>query len=298
MAETAEYEAREALSGATRVWARMGEPAKRRRSVALHALACFVPIAGPVYVLGRQFLWARSAAWRIEKPIPQFSGEDAVPIAATAGETLRIGFLAAVTLFAWMLVAAVVQAMLGLLPAGLGVAGGIVGAIIAAFLLVIALVAALRAAIYSSMKPGFQVGTAFAMAGHAPLRLCRVAVFVVLALVLLAVVALAILSPLVYAAASALGLIPQIPFGIGRASVALSALPLIALVITGVAFAAMYGLVLLGFMAAGLLGDWMADFDVASWGPSTDPLPFMTGSRPAPEPDAPVPPEATELQGE
>lgn len=237
--------------------------------------ALFVPIVGPIGVLGYVLEWARLTAWGVASSPKQKR--------VRVGECIVSGFRAFVVLFVWSLCCSLIGALLALVPL-LGSLAAFAWSVFSMFIGVLSMIAALRATIYQSVTAGLDPKATWEMAKRDVSGLVRV--FGILAagtgIMFCAIVAGSVLM--------VLSILPQvISFGgyielydslmtdaermrlffemvasfVGVLGVILVGLVLVVSVITIV-------MSMLGYTALGL---WLRQFNVAAWGAEKDPLP-------------------------
>lgn len=279
-----------------RSWAMLTQEKGWWKPVVLCALACLVPIVGPLAVLGYELEWSRRVSWgSTEAPARHVS----------VGDLISSGWRGFVALLGWAFVGAFIGQILPLIP--------IIGDLLSAlwvvaliFLGMVVMVCAVRATIYQSFKAGYRVETLWAMASHDPWGLMRIWLMRLVIGIVEKVVALIVILP------SLLGTVPYFVrlFGYVDAyyyyiddyeafELMLDALGYFISHVGG-ALIAVLAIALLVKCFSGLLtycslGLWMRQFDVPAWGKDEDPLPetAFAEEKPSlpPAPPAPVSPE-------
>ncbi|MEY8437699.1 DUF4013 domain-containing protein [Atopobiaceae bacterium 24-176] len=146
----------------SRSWAMLTQDKGWWKPVLVLALCMFVPIAGPIAVLGYMFAWARLTAW----------GVDAAPkqTRVDVGGCFKTGWTAFVVYLGWgILLAAIVyvlQAAFSAMGAGIGSFMGFVLSVGELICGLFIMVAALRAVIYGKIGPGFGFSKVWTMVSH------------------------------------------------------------------------------------------------------------------------------------
>lgn len=265
------------------------------KPILLLALAMFVPVAGPLAVMGYAFEWARLIAW----------GADGAPkqTGVKVGELIKAGWRAFIPALVWGLVLATIcSVLLGFLGLFLwGTAYEVVEvlvAVAAGFVELIIAVASLRAVIYERIGAGMGIGHVFKMVGRDPEGLVRVWLIPLIGGVALGLIAFVLMMVMVMACVPALTQIAFGTMGMGGYpmgqyvepasiqaliwSILSTVLPLV--VVFGYILSVM-GLIV-EMTCMGALGLWTRQFDVAAWGDPSDPLPDETPALPNPSPSA------------
>ena len=257
----------------------------------LLGLIAFIPVFGPVVLLGYAFGWARDIAWGVHMPLPAriFGNED--------GLLYRRGLI----VFVICVVCCVVipgalegcwdaLAGRGLSNVSHAVWGGAGGAAIvspvyslfslAVFLasVMFFLVASMRASIYGRLGPGFQIPRLWAMMRHDMKGLLRVLGFSIVLAIVPAVVTGIVGSLLVggFISVGAYGLFsngtaPDMMFVLAAGMcLVVICLALAVVVSAASAFAVV--------MQARAVGYWTRQFDVPAWRGQDDPMPFEMAS--------------------
>lgn len=251
------------------------------------ALANFVPIVGPLGVLGYVLEWARLTAWGVDSA-PKQKG-------VRVGECISSGWRGFVAILGWAILWGIIGAILssislfGLLNFAVFVAGIFVNTLLD--------VCAIRATIYQRIGAGYRADRIADMVkadfeGIARVTGIRVVMQVVIGFVvgLLALIAFMPLFLQVAVIASrsgytASGSLSQAAISamISSISQAIPAFVIMAVICSILATAAS----LISTTAAAL---WVRNFDVPSWGNSEDPIPSLANavasSAPAPAPTA------------
>lgn len=258
------------------------------KPILLMALACLVPVVGPLAVLGYAFEWARLSAWGVDSS-PKQKG-------VKIGGCLSSGWRAFVVILVWSLVlgiaCAIVGSILTFLLRGIGSA---VITIVEFVLGAPIMVAAMHACIYEKIGAGFKFARIFEMIKRdweglaktllIPLALCAI---------------LAALTSLVFSVMIGFALpdIMRLAYEIEYYGDNYTIATLVASILRGV----LPGTVLFSYVALVLgsagsllftnsIGLWMSQFDVRSWGGPDEPLPAEANALP-PAAATPVEPAA------
>ncbi len=277
----------------SRAWAMLTQDKGWWKPVLVLALCMFVPIAGPIVMMGYVFAWARLTAW----------GVDAAPkqTRVDVGGCFKAGWTAFVVYLGWgALLAAVVYVLKAAFsPMGSGVSSFMnlvlfVGQWVCG---VFIMVAALRAVIYGRIGPGYGFSKVWTMVSHDFSGLVRVLGIDLLGTVVEVVIGIAVGLCLFAAAFPAIAQVAALAtWGDGDAYALywllqtvgplLSAwLPLVVLA-TYVTVAVEIVFAMLAVTAAAI---WMRQFDVPAWGDPSDPVPVVGGPATPVSPVNPVP---------
>ena len=261
----------------------------------LLGLIAFIPVFGPVVLLGYAFGWARDIAWGVHMPMPAriFGNED--------GLLYRRGLIVlAICIVCCVVIPGALEgcwdalAGRGLSNVSHAVWGGAGGAVVvspvyslfslAVFLasVMFFLVASMRASIYGRLGPGFQVPRLWAMMRHDMKGLLRVlGLSIVLAIV--PAVVTGVIGSLLFAGVIGVGayglfwngaspdMMMVVAAGMG---LIVFCLALAVVVSAASAFAVV--------MQARAVGYWTRQFDVPAWRGQDDPMPFEMASSGAP----------------
>ena len=270
------------------------------------AVAMFVPIVGPLAVLGYAYEWARLSAWNVDAA-PKQRG-------VNIGGCLAAGWRVFVVILVWMLlwgvatsiVTAIIAALrIRLLSSLLSVALSVAQL----FLSLVVMVAALRAVIYGKISAGLSLSRVFEMVSRDSAGLFKnIAITLVTTLVVGGICVVGGLVLISFVMPDIVKLVYEVEYL--SATSASDPSDLIAIV----------GSILRTFLPAGVLmfyvslvfsvagnllltnsiGLWMRQFNVGSWGGPGDPLPAAAAPLPpvpAPAPNpAPTPVPATSPQ--
>ena len=257
----------------------------------LLGLIAFIPVFGPVVLLGYAFGWARDIAWGVHMPMPAriFGNED--------GLLYRRGLIVLVICVVCCVVipgalegcwdALAGRGLSNVSHAVWGGAGGaaIVSPVYSLFSLAVFLasvmfflVASMRASIYGRLGPGFQIPRLWAMMRHDMKGLLRVLGFSIVLAIVPAVVTGIVGSLLVggFISVGAYGLFsngtaPDMMFVLAAGlCLVVICLALAVVVSAASAFAVV--------MQARAVGYWTRQFDVPAWRGQDDPMPFEMAS--------------------
>lgn len=276
----------------SRSWRMMTQDKGWYKPILVLALCCFVPVAGPIAVLGYALSWARLTAWGVDSAPKQ--------TAVDVGGCFKAGWYGFVVALVWSLALSVAE---GVVMGLLSFIGGPVESVLSLAVYVLAwlagllvLVALVRTAVYERIGAGFGVSQVWAMATHDFSGLMRVLGIEVLALVVGGVVGFVLVMAM---AASLLPVVMQLAYLTsyadsygavwvldGLLSMLSGWLP--ALVLVGYVFnviSCVFELLVLNAVAL-----WMRQFNVAAWGAPSDPVPLPTTPVPAGGAPAPVVP--------
>jgi hypothetical protein len=233
--------------------------------VILLALASLIPIIGPIAVVGYILVWAREAAWGLDRPIPRKLGD--------LGDLLKLGFFATVIIVVWVMILAIISVGLSSLPFIFGVIGSLAGDVLMVGGFMICSIAVLRATIYNSITPGFQLKMAWEMAKHDWKGLARVLCIGLVGSFAVGVLAVLLLLPIF----AGLGILfTGFMYGNSTFTVAFVSLGIFAVLwVIVIACLVMFADTLVSIIFYRALGIWMEQFKPGTWGPSQQPLPFM-----------------------
>ncbi len=257
----------------------------------LLGLIAFVPVFGPVVLLGYAFGWARDIAWGVHMPMPAriFGNED--------GLLYRRGLIVlAICIVCCVVIPAALEgcwdalAGRGLNNVSRAVWGGpggaaVVSPVYSLFSLAVSLaslmfflVASIRASIYGRLGPGFQVPRLWAMMRHDMKGLLRVlGLSIVLAIV--PAVVTGVVGSLLFAGVISVGAYGFFSNGASPDMMLVVAggmgLIILCLVMAVVVSAASAFAVV---MQARAVGYWTRQFDVPAWRGQDDPMPFEMAS--------------------
>lgn len=242
------------------------------KPVLVLALATFVPIVGPLGVLGYELEWARLTAWGVDSA-PKQKG-------VRVGECISSGWRGFVTILGWMIAWGIVSAILsavslfGLLNLAVFVAGFFVNTLL--------LVCAIRATIYQKIGAGYQANRIADMVKADFEGVARVTGIYTLSQMIVGLVA-GLLSLMAF-----MPLFVQIAAIGSRAGRAMTesqvagailnvmsqAIPAVLVIVV---VCTILGTIvsLVSITAAAL---WVRNFDVSSWGESGDPIPCLTSA--------------------
>lgn len=280
----------------SRSWAMLTQDKGWWKPVLVLALCMFVPIAGPIAVLGYMFAWARLTAW----------GVDAAPkqTRVDVGGCFKTGWTAFVVYLGWgILLAAVVyvlQALFSAMGPGIGSFMGFVLSIGELICGLFIMVAALRAVIYGKIGPGFGFSKVWTMVSHDFPGLLRVLGIELLGSAVQAVVGVVLgiclfasAMPLVFQLASMAAWgdfdvsyldASTLYWFLGSVGSVLSAwIPLIVLI----SYLFVFVDLVFSMLAVTACALWIRQFNVPAWGGPGDPVPVVGDPVP---PDSPVNP--------
>ena len=256
----------------------------------LLGLIAFIPVFGPVVLLGYAFGWARDIAWGVHMPLPAriFGNED--------GLLYRRGLIVlAICIVCCVVISGALEgcwdalAGRGLSNVSHAVWGGAGGAVVVSpvyslFSLAVSLasvmfflVASMRASIYGRLGPGFQVPRLWAMMRHDMKGLLRVlGLSIVLAIVPAAVTG--IIGSLLFAGVIGVGAYGFFSNGASPDMMLVVAGGMGLIMAVVVSAASAFAVV----MQARAVGYWTRQFDVPAWRGQDDPMPFEMASSGAP----------------
>ena len=240
--------------------------------------ASFVPIVGPLGVLGYVVEWARLTAWGAVSSPKQKNVQ--------VGACIASGWRVFVVMLAWAIASALITAVLAIIP----IAGPLLlfAWMIFSFLFnLMVMVAALRATIYQKISAGFRVSTIWQMVKSDLDGLIRIfgmqvagaAVSGVIGAIVTIVSLVALVPQIVYYAdyvsefdaIMSNSMRMNLAFEmLGKFLAVLGPAIVVAVVISGVVSVIM---MMLGYTAVAL---WMRQFNVPAWGREEDPLPPST----------------------
>ena len=257
----------------------------------LLGLIAFIPVFGPVVLLGYAFGWARDIAWGVHTPLPAhiFGNED--------GLLYRRGLIVlAISVVCCVVIPGVLEGCWDVFAGrGLGsVSDAVWGAAgrstlvapvyslfnlaVSLLALVFYLVASMRASIYGRLGPGFQIPRLWHMVRHDTKGMVRiVGLSIVLALVPM-VVAGAFLGVL-SAGMAGMGLFSILTGGtVADAALLVALVSLLVLACFAVAVVVSAASTFAVVMQARAVGYWTMQFDVPAWRGQDDPMPFEMAS--------------------
>lgn len=228
-----------------------------------------VPVFGQVVALGYFYRWARDAAWGIEGGLPKCrSGLRAV---------VKAGAIVLVTALCWGLVFDAMLSLLGTIP--------FIGLLFDLLFLPLMLIASmfflvmgLRGVIYDSFEPALQVRQAWEMVRREPqgfLRIFAISLLPVLLTLPLGLLLFALFAA-GYAGADSGQTAALLSTWTSVSSGYIPFLVILCLLITALIF---FGCLLIEAVIARSLGYWMAQFEPARWGSSSEGVPSGTGPR-------------------
>ncbi len=283
----------------SRAWRLVTQQKGWWKTILLMGVALLVPIAGPLAVLGYQLEWARLLAWDVNEPIN--NGE--VHVGKLIGSGWR-GFLA---MLGWGILDALIGNVLSEVP-GLGGLLDLVWTICGIFISMMVMVAAIRATIYQKVGAGYAAKNLWEMLRRDPVGLVRVWFISFVASIIESIIAFMVLF------VSIISVLPNMLDSIetlyyygdmmSQREAAFYVFDLIGTFFGGVWPSLLLLLVITLFLAAlvatltfAALALWMRQFDVPSWGKSSDPLPASRVEDAAEkdydaEPEVPVAPVA------
>lgn len=260
------------------------------KPVLLLSLAAFVPIFGPLALLGYTLEWARLTAWGIDSS-PKQAGVD-------IWACIAVGWRAFLVSVCWALPYALVVGILRSLG-GNGVVGDVLSfliTLVGVFVSIVIMVACLRATIYQQFTAGLGLGRIIEMVDADPKGILRIAGISLFASVIIMVVSGIIMTLGTMAATpviiDVIGEVAYVdtPAEAGKAIGEIFAVLGPAFAITSVV-TSFIG-TLFSLVITNAVGLWMLQFDVPAWGDKDAPLPERIP--PAPRvwnaPSAPVVP--------
>ena len=252
------------------------------------AIAMFVPVVGPLAVLGYALEWARLSAW----------GVDAAPKqrGVKIGGCLVAGWRAFVVILVWMLLWSVATSVVTAIIAALRIRllSSLLSLAIAVanlLLSLVVMVAALRATIYQKIGAGLSFVRVYEMVSHDAAGLFKnVAIPLVTMLIVGGICTVSGLLVMSLAMPDILRLVYEVEYLSATSGSDPSDLLAIvgSILRTVMPASVLIGYVSLVFSVAGNLlltnsiGLWMRQFNVGAWGSPSDPLPVT----PAPLPPA------------
>ncbi|WP_321973594.1 DUF4013 domain-containing protein [Paratractidigestivibacter sp.] len=276
-----------------RSWALLTSEKGWWKPVLICMAASFVPIVGPLAVLGYALEWSRRVAWgSTEGPSRHVK----------VGELIRSGWRGVVVAGGWTLASMVVSNILGNVPY-MGELLDFVWSVFGILLGMVFMAAAVRATIYQDFKAGYRVKTLYQMTAEDPRGLLRVWLIQLAAYIVDFVASMAIIVPTIVSSLSwIVRLFEYVEnyssyyrYGVGDSYVLEIVAALIGRFGPAIVLAILVAIAVEVFskllMYAGL-GLWMRRFDVDKWGKEEDPLPerAITAKAEASEAAAPVAP--------
>ncbi len=257
------------------------------RTIVLMALASLVPIVGPIFVAGYCYMWAKEAAWGMEKPLP--SNLDGM------GDRGKYGLYAAVIEIVWLVLFWILQAICENITWLWTIIS-----ILMLFVSVLSNVAILRALIYDRLRPGFQVIRILRMAAQDVGGLARC-----FGIALIGACAVIVGMLLVYLVADfgIAGMLVEDASIIDSAFSSVSSMGMFtitlffsSIVIVALFLAMAFAVTLFSALSIRAYGYWVGQFEPQNWGGPDAPMPFERDSvqyrqitvmdvRPAAEPE-------------
>lgn len=277
-----------------RSWALLTRDRGWLKPVLLLSAALFVPIVGPLGVLGYALEWARLTAWGVASSPKQKN--------IRVGECIVSGLRAFAVAFVWALCFGIVAALLSCVPV-LGPLIALCWSIISAFLGLIIMVATMRATIYQSAAAGLRPRAVWELARRDSAGLLRVfgvlLVFccILFGLSLLASIALVVtIVPQAIGHAGYVGLYGTLMTDAERARILVDMtttfLESTAVVLVLYFLATSVVVVITSLLGYTALGLWFRQFNLSEWGGEKDPLPtgepHQEGPAPYQDPSGPV----------
>ena len=241
------------------------------KPVLLLSLAAFVPIFGPLALLGYTLEWARLTAWGIDSS-PKQAGVD-------IWACIAVGWRAFLVSVCWALPYALVVGILRSLG-GNGVVGDVLSfliTLVGVFVSIVIMVACLRATIYQQFTAGLGLGRIIEMVDADPKGILRIAGISLFASVIIMVVSGIIMTLGTMAATpviiDVIGEVAYVdtPAEAGKAIGEILAVLGPAFAITSVV-TSFIG-TLFSLVITNAVGLWMLQFDVPAWGDKSAPLP-------------------------
>lgn len=257
------------------------------------AIAMFVPIVGPLAVLGYALEWARLSAWNVDAA-PKQKG-------VKVGGCLAAGWRAFVVILVWMLVWGVASSLATTIVAALRIRlltslFSIAMTVAQLLLSLVVMAAALRATIYEKISAGLSPTRVFEMVSRDSSGLFKnVAIPLVTTLIVGGICVVSGLLLMSFVMPDILRLVYEVEYLSASGSSDLSDLMAIvgSLLRAVLPASILISYVCYVFSIAGSLllvnsiGLWMRQFNVASWGAPSEPLPGAgTPLPPAPAPAA------------
>ncbi len=258
-----------------RAWRLMTQEKGWWKPILLMCVALLVPIVGPLAVLGYQLEWARLLAWDVNDPMRRRG--------IRIGSLIVSGWRGFLAILGWGIVYVLIDSRISEVP-GIGGVLDLAWKICGIFITMMIMVAAIRATIYQNAGAGYNVKNLWEMARRDLGGLARVWVIGFTAAVIEAVVSAAILSVGLVSMISSIAYDVNILYTCGSTmpirELVYYVLDLIDIVFNGL-WPSLFVLsiitlvlstvtVTLTFAALAL---WMRQFDLPSWGKSSDPLP-------------------------
>ncbi|MCD8199679.1 MAG: DUF4013 domain-containing protein [Coriobacteriaceae bacterium] len=239
------------------------------RTIVLMALASLVPIVGPIFVVGYCFMWAKEAAWGMDKPLP--SNLDGM------GDRGKYGLYAAVIEIVWLVLFWILQAVFENI-----IWLYVIITIVMIFVSVLSNIAVLRALIYDRFRPGFQVTRILRMAAQDVGGLARCfgisligACAVVVGMLLVYLVADFGIAGLLVEDAS---LIDSALSSVSSMGVFTVTLFISSIVIVALFLAMAFAVTLFSVLSIRAYGYWVGQFEPQNWGGPDAPMPFEQDS--------------------
>lgn len=255
------------------------------------AIAMFVPIVGPLAVIGYAYEWARLSAWNVDAA-PKQKG-------VKVGGCLAAGWRAFVVILVWMLVWGVASSLATTIVSALRIRlltslFSIAMTVAQLLVSLVVVAAALRATIYEKISAGLSPTRVFEMVSRDSSGLFKnVAIPLVTTLIVGGICVVSGLLLMSFVMPDVLRLVYEVEYLSASGSSDLSDLMAIvgSLLRAVLPASILISYVCLVFSVAGNLllvnsiGLWMRQFNVASWGAPSEPLPGAG----TPLPPAPVP---------
>lgn len=262
----------------SRSWAMLTAAPGWIKPVLMLTLVMFVPIVGPMFVLGYALEWARLTAWGVAS-VPKMTG-------VRIGDCIVAGFRAFVVTLCWLIPWGVVTSLVRSLFIWLPINGiGLLISLASVVVGVVVIVACLRATIYQDFIAGLGFSRVFEMVErdfNGILRVSGISLFggliaAVVCGIIMTVGSISVIPALIGVAEELSGNASD-AYAFSRIlGAALSSLgPAIAIVsLVGSFIGAIFQLVV-----TNAVGLWMLQYDVASWGDKSAPLPQSIPSVP------------------
>ena len=258
------------------------------------------PILGPIVAFGYFLGWAREAAWGMDTPLPaHLFGRDDKDFWSRGAKAFLVNILYALIVGVFASLAAAVQVVVPMYVSLdetaffiLEIACAVVSTLGALFFVALETVGLMRLAIYNRFGAAFQWGVCARMLFHHFGGIVKIALTFLLVYVVLSipvVMAYAALTPAILGT-GALGVFGAMGVYMSELSEAVADLAmnasLFTCLITFVACTVVTLLVgVVGYLYEALMwrsfGNWVARFDVPSWGGRFDPLPYERQAAPA-----------------
>ena len=266
----------------SRSWRMLTQDEGWYKPIMVLALVAFVPLIGPIGILGYELGWARLTAWGIDSAPKQTRVNVGACIAGGwKAFVVGLGWGIVGTLLAWLCIALLGPWILWLVWFGLAIYS------------LVCCVAMLRSAIYQHIGPGYGLSQIFDMAGRDFGGIMRIFLIELLRVAINFAVMLAILLIVGFALAGPLAQLATIYYygGASREFLISSALDLTLSAIAWVGPLAIVCAYIEGLISTtfdliifNALGLWIRQFDVPAWGGPAEPVP---PSIPSAEPPSP-----------